>query len=104
MLLIAAIDGDIENATVLPPIQVVDPMADRSLLDAALSGDLTVIGLLIVIFSGLGFMIGLFVLQRNTEAVYWDDEDDIPLPEEEPPSRPKSLWPEPPERFPDEEE
>ena len=104
MLLIAAIDGDIENATVLPPIQVVDPMADRSLLDAALSGDLTVIGLLIVIFSGLGFMIGLFVLQRNSEAVYWDDEDDIPLPEEQAPARPKNLWPEPPERFPDEEE
>ncbi len=104
MLLIAAIDGDIENATVLPPIQVVDPLADRSLLDAALSGDLTVIGLLIVIFSGLGFMIGLFVLQRNSEAVYWDDEDDIPLPEEQAPARPKNLWPEPPERFPDEEE
>ena len=104
MLLIASIDGDLENATVLPPIQVIDPSADRNLLDAALSGDLTVIGLLIVIFSGLGFMIGLFVLQRNTEAVYWDDEDDIPLPDEEAPSRPKGLWPEPPERFPDEEE
>ena len=104
MLLIAAIDSDVENATVLPPIQVIDPMADRSLLDAALAGDLTVIGLLIVIFSGLGFMIGLFVLQRNSEAVYWDDEDEIPLPEEEPPSRPQSIWPEPPEHFPDEEE
>jgi len=104
MLLIAAIDSDIENATVLPPIQVIDPMADRSLLDAALSGDLTVIGLLIVIFSGLGFMIGLFFLQRNTEAVYWDDEDEIPLPDEERPSRPESLWPEPPKRFPDEQE
>ena len=104
MLLIAVIDGDVENGTTLPPIQVIDPLADRSLLDAALSGDLTVIGLLIVVFSGLGFMIGLFVMQRNTEAVSWDDEDDIPLPEESPPSRPKGLWPNPPNHFPDEQE
>ena len=62
------------------------------------------IGLLIVVFSGLGFMIGLFVMQRNTEAVSWDDEDDIPLPEEPPPSRPKGLWPNPPNHFPDEQE
>ena len=104
MLLIAVMDEDIENGTTLPPIQVIDPLADRSLLDAALSGDLTVIGLLIVVFSGLGFMIGLFVVQRNTEAISWDDEDDIPLPEEAPPSRPKGHWPSPPTRFPDEQE
>jgi len=104
MLLIAVIDDDVENATILPPIQVIDPMADRTLLDAALSGDLTVIGLLIVVFSGLGFMIGLFVIQRNSEAIYWDDEDDIPLPENSAPSRPKDVWPNPPDSFPDEEE
>ena len=104
MLLIAVMDGDVENGTTLPPIQVIDPLADRSLLDAALSGDLTVIGLLIVVFSGLGFMIGLFVVQRNTEAISWEDEDDIPLPEDSPPPRPKSHWPTPPNRFPDEQE
>ena len=101
MLLLAVLDGDIENGTVLPAIEVIDPDAQRGFLDSVVEGDLNSIGLLVIVFTGFGFLIGIIV-QRNPAAEDWDDdEDDIPLPET-PPARPKS-WPSPPDRFPDDE-
>ncbi|CAI8218310.1 MAG: Uncharacterised protein [Methanobacteriota archaeon] len=101
MLLLAVIDGDIENGTMLPAIEVIDPDAQRGFLDSVIEGDLNSIGLLVIVFTSFGFLIGIIV-QRNPAAEDWDDdEDDIPLPET-PPARPKS-WPSPPDRFPDDD-
>ena len=104
MLLLAVLDGDIENGTMLPAIEVIDPDAQRGFLNSVIEGDLNSIGLLVIVFTGFGFLIGIIV-QRNPAAEDWDDdddEDDIPLPET-PPARPKS-WPSPPDRFPDDDD
>ncbi len=129
LALLLAIDGDIEGGRALPSLHVGPAVGSDGFLGGIIAGDAASIGLLILVFTGIGFMLGIVVLRRDEEGVDWDDldaltdesldeshDDESPIPDEYPvaegmataksrqraPERPRELWPDPPDSFPDE--
>ena len=122
LAMLLAIDEKIEDGRALPSLHVDSAARSEGVFGSAAAGDVTSIGLLILVFTGLGFLLGMLVLRPQSDEVDWDDLDDIDHAEDgristnrsadasneemegsaQAPPRPKDIWPSPPDIFPDE--
>ncbi len=77
--LLLAIDDDIEGGSALPSLHVNPGVGAEGFLGSIVAGESASIGLLILIFTGIGFLLGVIVLRGRDDEVDWDDLEDIDL-------------------------
>jgi len=75
--LLLAIDDDIEGGSALPSLHVNPGAGSAGFLGNVVAGEAASIGLLILVFTGIGFMLGVIALRGRDEDVDWDELEDI---------------------------
>ena len=84
-------DEDTKQSVNIPPIR--EQGASQSFMQRVFGDGPIIIGLVMIFFTGLGFVGAILWIGRN-EDDEWEDEDEIIEDEDD--------WPEPPPTFPDE--